>query len=77
MSRLKEPSTAAGLGLIGLATPTLIQGIGRIVDFDEAEQVGEVAGQAIQTLATGDWMTALFVALMGGLSIWKREKANG
>lgn len=75
LSRLKEPSTMAGLGVIALALPQLISGISQIVDFDEGAQIGEIASQAVATLSTGDWLSALFVALFGGAAIWKREKS--
>jgi len=70
---LKEPSTMAGFGLLGLALPQLVSGISKILDFDEGAEVGNVLGTAVTNLATGDWLGSLFIALMGGLAIWKKE----
>jgi len=73
MSRLTEPSTMAGFGLLGLGLPNIILGLGKVFDFDEAPEVASVLGSAVSNLGTGDWLGSLFIALMGGLAIWKKE----
>jgi hypothetical protein len=74
---LKEPSTAAGIGLIGLGLPNIILGIGQIFKMDHVEPVAAVAGDAVRTLGTGDWLSSLFVVLMGAAAVFKRERDNG
>lgn len=65
-SRLREPSTYAGLGAILL-------GLGQIFDINEAPAVAETVTSMAPALITGNWLSALVIAL-GSAAVFMREK---
>lgn len=67
--RFSEKST-----YVGLATAAV--GIGEVAKINEAPQVADVITQAGKAAATGDYMTAGAVGLLGLLSIFMKEKGS-
>lgn len=66
MSRLKEPSTYAGIS-------SIILGVGMIADINEAPALATAVSQATPAIVSNDWFGALFIFL-GGLATILKEK---
>lgn len=75
MSRLKEPSSAAGLGLMGMGIASFLRGLSdpRYLDFDEGEQIAQTVEQASHSVMNGDTIGGIAALLLGGFAIFKRE----
>lgn len=67
--RLKEPSTALGLGQV-------ITGIGLVTDFDEAPQIADTVTNAAVAASQNDWTAALVLIVSGVLGIFMKEKGR-
>ncbi len=67
--RLGEGSTWLGLG-------TLVISLGHILKAKHVPEIGEQIVQSADQLATGDYITPLATAVLGGLTVLKSDKGN-
>ena len=73
--RVKEPSTYAGAGLVGLGIAQIIEGLSRpeMLDFEEGTQIAGTVQGASEALSLGDIGTAMFLLITGGIAIARKE----
>ncbi|MGH0002621.1 hypothetical protein ACQU0X_28010 [Pseudovibrio ascidiaceicola] len=64
--RLKEPSTAAGIGMVAF-------GLSQAFGYGQPEQAAQIATAATNELSTGNWFNALLIGLTGAAAIYLKE----
>ena len=67
--RRKEPTTFIGISM-------LVAALGTIFKADYTQEASEVIAQAAEPIASGDYTTAITLALGGIMGVFMREKGN-